>query len=74
MKPNFEAMSRQELRTYVLAHREDMEALNALFNRRSPDSEATWFHTPQSDEELQQQFELFKRIVSEREGHKDIQK
>ncbi|MDJ0619143.1 MAG: hypothetical protein QNJ63_20780 [Calothrix sp. MO_192.B10] len=40
MKPNFAQMSTEELRAYVLAHREDIEALEILFSRRTPDSEA----------------------------------
>ncbi|MFQ4142561.1 DUF6887 family protein [Chlorogloeopsis sp. ULAP02] len=40
MKPNFAQMSTKELRQYVLAHREDIEALEILFSRRTPDSEA----------------------------------
>ncbi|QLE57165.1 hypothetical protein [Nostoc sp. TCL26-01] len=40
MKPNFAQMSTKELRVYVLAHREDIEALEILFSRRTPDSEA----------------------------------
>ncbi|MCC5665396.1 hypothetical protein LC653_16090 [Nostoc sp. CHAB 5784] len=40
MKPNFAQMSTKELRAYVLANREDIEALETLFNRRTPDSEA----------------------------------
>jgi hypothetical protein len=40
MKPNFAEMSTKELRAYVLAHREDVEALEVLFSRRTPDSEA----------------------------------
>ncbi|MEH1910789.1 DUF6887 family protein [Nostoc sp.] len=39
MKPNFAEMSTKELRAYVLANREDIEALEILFNRRTPDSE-----------------------------------
>jgi len=35
MKPNFEEMSRDALRTYVLEHRDDMEAVRALFHRPS---------------------------------------
>jgi hypothetical protein len=40
MKPNFAEMSTKELRAYVLANREDIEALEILFSRRTPDSEA----------------------------------
>jgi CBS domain-containing protein len=31
MKPNFEAMSKAELKTYVLEHRDDLEAIRFLF-------------------------------------------
>ncbi|MFB2838436.1 DUF6887 family protein [Floridanema evergladense] len=41
MKPNFENMSKAELKAYILAHRNDNEAIHALFSRRTPDSEAT---------------------------------
>ncbi|MEH2181502.1 DUF6887 family protein [Nostoc sp.] len=40
MKPNFAQMSTKELRAYVLAHREDLEALDMLVSRHTPDSEA----------------------------------
>jgi len=40
MKPNFAEMSTKELKAYVLTNREDIEALEILFNRRTPDSEA----------------------------------
>jgi hypothetical protein len=44
MKPNFDQMSKAELKAYVLSHRDDDEALRALFSRRNPpDSEATWY-------------------------------
>jgi thioester reductase-like protein len=35
MKPNFKKMSVPELRKYVLAHRDDMEAIRALFHHPS---------------------------------------
>ncbi|MCL1470437.1 DUF6887 family protein [Argonema antarcticum] len=66
MKPQFEQMTRKELREYVLTHRDDLEALDALVNRRSPDSKAIMFHPPKTKEEEQEQFELFKRIVDEK--------
>lgn len=68
MKPNFEKMSRKELRAYILTHREDMEALEFMYSRRSPDSEAVWFHPPKTKEEEQEQFELFMRMADEIEG------
>ncbi|MDF0554159.1 hypothetical protein [Kamptonema sp. UHCC 0994] len=45
MKPNFEKMSNKELTAYVLENREDMEALDTLVDRRTPDSEATIYPT-----------------------------
>jgi len=44
MKQNFDQMSKAELKAYVLSHRDDDEAIRALFSRRNPpDSEATWY-------------------------------
>ncbi|MEG4801913.1 hypothetical protein QUB63_33765 [Microcoleus sp. ARI1-B5] len=44
MKPNFEEMSRAELKAYVLSHRDDDEAIRFFFSRRNPpDSQATWY-------------------------------
>lgn len=44
MRPNFEEMSKAELKAYVLEHRDDIEAVRSLFSRRNPpDSEATWY-------------------------------
>ena len=71
MKPNFDKMSKPELRAYVLAHRDDLQALDALYNRRTPDSEAVWFQVPQSLEEETQQFELFQRLIREKESNPD---
>lgn len=68
MKPNFDEMSKAELKAYVLTHREDDEAIRALFRRRSPDSEAIVFHPPKTKEEEEKQFELFKQIVEKKEG------
>ncbi|MBC6473621.1 MAG: hypothetical protein GDA48_13045 [Hormoscilla sp. GM102CHS1] len=63
MQQNFEVMTNKELIAYALAHREEVEPLRVLYRRRTPDSEAIWFHPPQTREEEQQQSELFKRII-----------
>lgn len=57
MKPNYDEMTRAELKDYVLKHREDQDALDALMKRRSPDSEATWykFEDSQSVQEILRQ-------------------
>ena len=53
MKPDFTAMSRKELRAYVLAHRDDEEAFFAYVDRSA--TEATWVELPpvESAEDLQ---------------------
>lgn len=46
MKPNFKQMSNDQLREYIKQHRTDNEAIAELFvNRRSSDTEATWYAT-----------------------------
>ncbi|MFN6516506.1 MAG: DUF6887 family protein [Nostoc sp. CreGUA01] len=40
MKPNFSQMSTKELRAYVLANRQDLEALDMLVSRCNSDSQA----------------------------------
>jgi hypothetical protein len=54
-----------------LSHRDDLEALDALYDRRTPDSEAIWFHPPTTPEEEKQQFELFKQMVNDRGKKQD---
>lgn len=73
MKPNFEKMSRQELRDYVRTHRDDLEALNALVNRRNPNSERIIFYPPKTKQEEQEQFELFNRLVEEKTRKKEAE-
>ena len=36
INPDFDVMSKQELKAYMLRHRDDLDALEALFSRRSP--------------------------------------
>lgn len=73
MKPNFKEMSRQELRDYVRTHRDDLEALDALVNRRNPDSQRIIFHPPKNKKEEQEQVELFNRIVEEKTRKKETE-
>ena len=54
MKPNFETMTRQELKAYVLQHRDDKEAFRILMSRRSPDSEATWYKFANGEEDTKE--------------------
>ncbi len=63
MQPNFETMTTAELSRYVLAHRNDLDAIDALVNRRSPDSEAKWFKAPTTLEEMEQVSDEFEQAL-----------
>jgi hypothetical protein len=65
MKPNFAAMTRKELRQYLLMHRDDEEAFFAYVDRS--ETEANWIELPpvESVEELQQFPEFLKKIDTE---------
>lgn len=67
MKPNFAAMTRKELRQYLLSHRDDDEAFFAYVDRS--EAEANWIELPpvESVEELQQFPEFLKKIHTETE-------
>jgi hypothetical protein len=65
MKPDFKTMNRQELRAYVLAHREDDEAIEALIKRGNPDLPTYPF--PRTDEDLQEMNEILKRQLESSE-------
>ncbi|ACK72661.1 conserved hypothetical protein [Gloeothece citriformis PCC 7424] len=58
-KPDFNHMTRQELRAYILAHREDDEAIEALIKRGDPNSPRYKF--PQTEEDLREMQEILKR-------------
>ena len=51
-KPDFSRMTRQELRAYVLAHREEDDAIEALIKRGNPNSPKYPF--PQTDEDFRE--------------------
>ncbi|MEM9544153.1 MAG: hypothetical protein AAGA60_32295 [Cyanobacteria bacterium P01_E01_bin.42] len=46
MNPKFDQMTTQELTAYVLSHRDDSAAINALIDRRTPDEQATIYPPP----------------------------
>jgi hypothetical protein len=62
MKPNYDEMSNSELRTYILANRQDIEAVEVFFARRSPDAQATWYAPPKTPEEWQRQMDVIHPI------------
>jgi hypothetical protein len=58
-KPDFSQMSRQELKAYILTHREDDDAIEALIRMGNPNS--TVYPFPQTAEDLQAMAEILKR-------------
>jgi hypothetical protein len=43
MKPDFQAMSQAELRSYVIAHPDDLEAFEALADRAYGNPNPQWY-------------------------------
>jgi hypothetical protein len=64
-KPDFSKMTRQELKAYVLAHREDDDAVEALIKRGNPNSPVYPF--PQTEADFQQMAEILKRKLGNSE-------
>ncbi len=62
MKPNFDSMTRQELREYILLHREDDDAIESLINKGNPNSPTYKF--PQTDEDLQEMAVILKQKLA----------
>jgi hypothetical protein len=59
MKPDFSRMSREDLRAYVLVHREDDDAIEVLIKSRNPNSPKHRF--PQTDEDLMEMEKILKQ-------------
>lgn len=60
MKPKFDTMTKAELKAYVLEHRDDDEAFQALISRRSPDETAHWYPAPLDDKGMKAMEEAFR--------------
>ena len=66
MKPNFDTMTRKEIREYILLHREDDDAIEALINKGNPNSPTYKF--PQTDEDLREMEAILKQKLNSVEG------
>jgi len=62
MKPNFSKMTRQELRAYILANRDDDEAIASLIQRGNPNSPK--FPFPKTDADLKEMQEILRVKLS----------
>jgi hypothetical protein len=61
-KPNFSNMTRQELRNYILEHRDDDDAIEALINKGNPDSPTYRF--PQTEDDLREMEAILKQKLN----------
>lgn len=64
MKPDFQAMSKAELRAYVLEHRDDTEAFHALTDRILASPTLKWY----SPEDVDRFPEIYKEHRKRREA------
>jgi hypothetical protein len=66
-KPDFDQMSRLELRTYILANREDDDAIEALIKRADPNSPI--YPYPQTEEDLKHMQEILQqRLLKDKDA------
>ena len=67
MKPDFRIMTRKELRTYILEHREDDEAFYAYMDKVNAEPATEIYPAPQSLDDLKHFPLLLKKFHQERE-------
>ena len=68
MKPDYDAMSKAELRAYVIAHREDREAFYKLVDRFKADSKNQIRHPfPKSLEDITKVRDLVQEHIQQQE-------
>ncbi|MDX2243443.1 MAG: hypothetical protein NW224_22405 [Leptolyngbyaceae cyanobacterium bins.302] len=68
-KPDFKTMTRKDLHTYVLTHRDDQEAFYTYVDKLH--AEATWVETPplQSVDDLENYPEFIEHVRKSAEPH-----
>lgn len=54
MKPDFDAMTKPELRAYVVAHPKDQEAFQAFVDRFTADASPVIYDLPRSQDDLKE--------------------
>lgn len=68
MKPDFDSMSKAELRAYVLSHRDDNEAFYNLADRYEADSkDQVWYPCPKTPEDWAKVSQLVKEQIEKQE-------
>ena len=68
MKPDFNSMSKAELKAYVLAHRNDNEAFYKLVDRYKADSkDRVWYPCPKTPKEWEKVPQLIQEQIEKLE-------
>ncbi|WP_009632112.1 DUF6887 family protein [Synechocystis sp. PCC 7509] len=68
MKPDFKAMTRKELREYILKNREDDEAFYSYMDKIHAEPPTEVYPAPQSIDDLKHFPQLLEKHRKEREG------
>lgn len=68
MQPNFDAMTRKELRAYILEHRNDDEAFRIYMNRITDEPATETYPAPQSIDDLKHFPELLEKRRQQRKA------
>lgn len=69
MQPDFKAMTRKELLTYMLEHRDDDRAFHAFMDKVYAEPPTEMYPAPQSIDDLKHFPQLLEKFRREREGH-----
>jgi hypothetical protein len=70
MKPNFNEMSKKELRTYVLAHRDDNEAFYAYVDKINAEENRVTYPPLKSLEDMENYPEFIEKLRGD-PGHEE---
>lgn len=62
MNPNYEQMTFDQLRAYVVENHEDIEALSFLMSKRDPNSKG--YPMPVTEADMQAQMEIIRRKIN----------
>ena len=65
MKPNFSAMTKGELRTYVIAHPDDKTAFHAFVDRFTAEATTETFDLPKSNAEVKEVERLIRQKLEQ---------
>lgn len=70
-QPNFEAMSRKQLRAYILEHRDDEQAFRVYMDRITAEPPTEVYPAPQSIDDLKHFSQLLEKHRQQQEDNSD---